>query len=57
MIKNEMIKTVLPSIRNTVVQIFNVFLKTDQFPDSLTECIIILIQKQVTVLSLITTVS
>lgn len=46
MIKNEMLKTALPSISNTVVKIFNVLLKTGQFPDSWTEGILIPIHKQ-----------
>ena len=46
MIKNEIIKTAIPSISKTVVKIFNVLLKTGQFPDSLTESIIIPIHKQ-----------
>ena len=36
----------LPSISKTVVEIFNVLLKTDQFPDSWTEGIFIPIHKQ-----------
>ena len=36
MIKTEMTKTALPSISKTVVKIFNVLLKTGQFPDSWT---------------------
>ena len=46
MIKNEMLKSALPSIIKTVVKIFNVLLKTDQFPDSWREGIIIPIHKQ-----------
>ena len=34
MIKNEMIKSALPSISNAVVKIFNVLLKSGQIPDS-----------------------
>ena len=45
-IKNEMIKSSLPYIGKTVVKIFNVLLKTCQFPDSWTEGIIIPIHKQ-----------
>ena len=46
MIKNEMIKSALPSISNAVVKIFNVLLKSGQIPDSWTEGIIIPIHKQ-----------
>ena len=46
MIKNEMIKSALPSISNAVVKIFNVLLKSGQIPDSWMEGIIIPIHKQ-----------
>ena len=46
MIKNEMLKSALPVISKTVVKIFNVLLKTGQFPNSWTEGIIIPIHKQ-----------
>ena len=46
LIKNEMIKSALPSICKIVVKIFNVLLKSGQFPDSWTEGIIIPIHKQ-----------
>ena len=46
MIKNEMLKSALPSIINTVVKIFNVLLSTGQFPESWTEGIIIPLHKQ-----------
>ena len=46
MIENEMLKSALPVISKTVVKIFNVLLKTGQFPNSWTEGIIIPIHKQ-----------
>ena len=46
MIKNEMIKSSLPYISKTIVKIFNILLKSGQFPDSWTEGIIIPIHKQ-----------
>ena len=46
MLKNEMIKSALPFIKNTVVKVFNVLLREGQFPASWTEGIIIPIYKQ-----------
>ena len=46
MIKKEMIKSSLPYISKTIVKIFNILLKSGQFPDSWTEGIIIPIHKQ-----------
>lgn len=41
-----MLKSALPAISKTVVKIFNVFLKTGQFPNLWTERIFIPIHKQ-----------
>ena len=46
MIKNEMLRSALPSIKKTVAKIFNILLKSGQFPESWKEGIIVPIYKQ-----------
>ena len=46
MIKNEMLRSALPSIKKPITKIFNILLKSDQFPESWTEGIIVPIHKQ-----------
>ena len=46
MIKNEMLRSALPSIKKTIAKIFNILLKSGQFPESWKEGIIVPIYKQ-----------